>query len=525
MDGSWAKLPKDWMQKYARKVREILALKDATSDTHKPHHIPQLVALCNDLGVPAPESMQKIKNLLDDFKKINEVALPSDLKASLRSYQKQGVNWLCFLRDAGLGAMLADDMGLGKTLQMLCALRGKSLIIAPTSVLFNWRQEIQKFRPSLKIGFYYGAQRELDLEADVVLTSYGVLRLDQEILNSREWDTVVLDEAQTIKNPDSQVTQAAHALKGKFRATLSGTPVENSLLDLWSQFHFINPHFLGSREEFQENYARPISRGETEVAQRLKLRIKPFVLRRLKTQVAPELPARTETLLHCELDQAERDTYQTLLASTRKEVLDELEGGGSIMKALELILRLRQACCHRALIPAHEEATSSSKVELLIETLEQSLAQGHKSLIFSQWTGFLDKIAQALVTQKIKYSRIDGSTQNRMDLVNQFQSDKGPPVMLISLKAGGVGLTLTAADHVFITDPWWNPAAEDQAADRAHRIGQENPVLIHRLVARDTIEEKIIELQNQKKGLARSVLDEGGAALSLTRDDIKRLLS
>ena len=420
--------------------------------------------------------------------------------------------------------MLADDMGLGKTLQMLCALDGKSLIVAPTSVLFNWQAEIQKFRPSLKTSMFYGSKRELDLSADVVLTSYGVLRLDQERLRETQWNTLVLDEAQTIKNPDSQVSKAAHSLRGDFRVTLSGTPVENRLDDLWSQFQFINPGLLGSREDFLENFARPIGSGDTDAASRLKARIKPFILRRLKREVAPELPPRTETVLHCELSTEERATYDMILASTRKEVLATLEEGGSILKALEVILRLRQACCHRGLIPG-EDANGSSKLDLLMETLEESLSEGHKSLVFSQWTSYLDLIGSELKSRGIHYSRIDGSTQNRQALLNEFQSPAGPPIMLISLKAGGVGLTLTAADHVFIMDPWWNPAVEDQAADRAHRIGQQNPVMIHRLVARESIEEKILALQESKKDLARAVLDDGGAALSLSRQDILNLLT
>jgi SNF2 family DNA or RNA helicase len=428
------------------------------------------------------------------------------------------------LRDAGLGAMLADDMGLGKTLQMICALRGKSLIVAPTSVIFNWAAEIAKFRPGLKVCLYYGAQRSIDETADVVLTSYGVLRIDQEFLRAQSWDSIVLDEAQTIKNPDSQVTRAAHSLSAPFKATLSGTPVENRLDDLWSQFAFINPGLLGTRNEFYEKYARLIVQGEAHAAIDLKARIKPFILRRLKREVAPELPPRTEVVLNCELDAQERATYESLLASTRQEVLQSLEGGGgSVIKALEVILRLRQACCHTALIPGME-AETSSKVNLLLDTLEESLSEGHRSLVFSQWTSFLDLIGDQLKRSGIRYSRIDGSTANRQALVNEFQREDGPPVMLISLKAGGVGLTLTAADHVFITDPWWNPAVEDQAADRAHRIGQENPVMIHRLVAKDTIEERIVALQESKKGLAKAVLDEGGAALSLTREDLLNLL-
>ena len=533
MDGSWARIPKDWLSRFGKKIQEFLVAReidrDGKPETAVPtYRLPELNRLCDDLGVEAPTSLKRLRVLGESFTGIEEIALPEDLTTTLRPYQIKGVNWLCFLRQAGLGAMLADDMGLGKTLQMMCALQGRSLIVAPTSVLFNWAAEIKKFRPSLKVAAYYGGQRSLDLNADVVLTSYGVLRLDLERLRTTEWDTIVLDEAQVIKNPDSQVAKAAHALRGVFRATLSGTPVENRLDDLWSQFHFINPGLLGSREDFLERYARPIGRGENDAALKLKLRIKPFILRRLKKEVAADLPPRTEMVLSNELSADERATYDAIFAATRKEVVADLEGGGSILKALEAILRLRQACCHRALIPGavkEGESETSSKVELLMETLDESLSEGHKSLVFSQWTSFLDKIAIELRQRGIAFSRIDGSTQNRQQLVEEFQGSGGPPIMLISLKAGGVGLTLTAADHVFIMDPWWNPAVEDQAADRAHRIGQQNPVMIHRLVARDTIEEKILLLQEKKKDLARAVLDEGGAALSLTRQDILDLLT
>jgi superfamily II DNA or RNA helicase len=522
LDGAWAQIPKDWLVRYGKRIKDFLIAREASQPIPK-HRLHELASLCEEMKVPYPDSLEKLKCLLEDFRAIEDANLPQDLNAELRSYQKKGVNWLCFLRDAGLGAMLADDMGLGKTLQMLCALKGKSLIIAPTSVIYNWAAEIKKFRPSLKVDVYYGPQRQMSPKPEVVLTTYGVLRLDQEKLRSYEWDTIVLDEAQTIKNPESQVAKAAHSLRADFKATLSGTPVENRLDDLWSQFEFINPGFLGTRNEFLEKYARPIVQGESHIAAELKARIKPFILRRLKREVAPELPPRTEVVLNCELSKDERATYESLLASTRKEVLASLEGGGSVIKALEVILRLRQACCHTALIPGHQ-ASTSSKVELLMETLEESLSEGHKSLVFSQWTSFLDLIAEDLKKSGVRFSRIDGSTQNRQSLVEQFQSEDGPPIMLISLKAGGVGLTLTAADHVFITDPWWNPSVEDQAADRAHRIGQQNPVLIHRLVAKDTIEERILALQETKKDLAKSVLEEGSGALSLTRQDLMNLL-
>lgn len=523
MEGGWAPLPKDWLRRFGKRVQEMLAARDAAEELPA-HRMPELAKVFEEVGQEAPVTLQNLRKHLDHFEGIPEYPLPSDLKASLRQYQKVGVNWLCFLRDSELGGLLADDMGLGKTLQAICALRGRSLVIAPTSVLQNWANELEKFRPGLKVSIYYGGGRVLSADADVVLTTYALARIDQEILVAQNWDTVVLDEAQTIKNPHSQISRAVHRISGKFRISLSGTPVENRLDDLWSQFQFVNPGFLGSYESFQDTFVRPIAKGDMSAAEKLRARVKPFILRRLKRTVAPELPARTETVLRCELNVNEREVYESILAATRNEVVAKLREGGSVIQALEALLRLRQACCHINLVPG-QSAESSSKLDLLLETLEESLSEGHRSLIFSQWTSFLDLIQKSLEARNIRFSRIDGSTKNRADVVKEFQDPNGPSLMLLSLKAGGIGLTLTAADHVFIMDPWWNPSVEDQAADRAHRIGQQNPVLIHRLVTQETLEDKILLLQKKKQDLARAVLDgaEGGA--SLTRQDILDLLS
>lgn len=522
LDGGWAPLPLDWLKMYGKRIEDMLAAKNAQGDLPA-HTLPQLAALCDDMGVTAPLSLSRLKESFENFDRIPESKLPEGLRADLRLYQRKGVNWLSFMRDSKLGALLADDMGLGKTLQALCSVQGRTLVVAPTSVLYNWQTEVEKFRPNLRTCVYYGPGRRIDANADVLLTTYTLLRLDLETLANEHWGTIVLDEAQTIKNPDSQVARAAHKLHGDFRIALSGTPIENRLDDLWSQFQFLNPGLLGTREEFREDFIAPIGKGDANAAARLRNKTKPFILRRLKRSVAPELPPRTETVLRCELSESERNLYDSLLIASRKEVLAELEAGGSIMAALEVLLRLRQACCHPALVPG-QQAEHSSKLDLLLETLEESLEQGHRSLIFSQWTSYLDLIQRELEAKGIRFSRIDGSTQNRQDLVNEFQNEGGPSVMLISLKAGGTGLTLTAADHIFIMDPWWNPAVEDQAADRAHRIGQKNPVLIHRLVAQDSVEERVLLLQKKKTELAGAVLDGTGAALTLTRDDLMSLL-
>jgi len=353
-----------------------------------------------------------------------------------------------------------------------------------------------------------------------------VLRLDAEKLAAENWDMVVLDESQSIKNPTSQVTRAAFGLNARFKVALTGTPVENRLEDLWSQFHFVNPGLLGGRQEFYDSYTKPINAGDVDAAARLRERIRPFILRRMKSEVAKELPPRTEVVLHSELTTEEREVYDTVRAATKAEVTKKLASGGGTLAVLEALLRLRQASCHPGLIPGQKKRkeSSSSKLDLLRETLEEALAEGHKALVFSQWTSLLDLAGDQLDAAKIDYVRLDGSTADRGKVVNAFQDQKGPKVMLISLKAGGTGLNLTAADHVFLLDPWWNPAVEDQAADRAHRIGQTRPVLVHRLVAADTVEERIIALQARKRELAEVAVGKDTGGHSITKEELLALL-
>lgn len=523
LGGGIAPLPLDWLERFGHRVADLLAARD--SEGNLPAcALPDLARLCEDLDQPPPPQVEGLAPLLEGFDGLPEPELPGDLRAELRGYQKQGVAWLSFLRDAGLGALLADDMGLGKTLQAIAALRGRSLVVAPTSVLHNWRAELAKFRPALRVAVYHGPQRSLDPDADVVLTTWAILRLDADRLAAERWETVVLDEAQAIKNPESQVAQAAYRLQGAFRLCLSGTPVENRLDELWSQLHFLNRGLLGGRKDFQERYAKPIADGVPGAAERLRQRIRPFVLRRLKREVAPELPPRTEVVLRCTLDEQERRVYDAVRAATRDEVVRQLQAGGSVLAALEALLRLRQAACHSGLVPG-QHADRSSKIDLLLEQLDPAVAEGHKALVFSQWTSLLDKVEPHLRRAGIDFVRLDGSTADRGAVVAAFQAEDGPPVLLLSLKAGGTGLNLTAADHVFLLDPWWNPAVEDQAADRAHRIGQEKPVVVHRLVAEETVEERILELQERKRALAEAALGAGDRALSLTREDLLGLLA
>jgi superfamily II DNA or RNA helicase len=520
--GGFAPLPVDWLQRFGRAAQSLLEARTAAGALPT-HAVPDLARLCEALGEPPPPELEPLRALLDGFAGIPPAPPPADLTGRLRGYQRAGVDWLCFLRDARLGALLADDMGLGKTLQVLCALRGRALVVAPTSVLHSWREEIRRFRPGLRTCVYHGARRRLDASADVTLTTYALLRLDAEALGARDWDAVVLDEAQAIKNPDSQVARAAYALRGDWRVALTGTPVENRLDELWSQLHFANPGLLGSRARFQRRYAGPIADGKPGAAEELRSRIRPFVLRRLKREVAPELPPRTEMTLHCELGEAERRVYDAVRAATRRDVVSQLQRGGSVLAALEALLRLRQAACHRALVPG-QRAEGSSKVDLLLEELDTVVADGHKALVFSQWTGLLDRVEPPLRAAGIAFTRLDGATRDRGAVVEGFQSEAGPPVLLISLRAGGTGLNLTAADHVFLLDPWWNPAVEDQAADRTHRIGQTRPVMVYRLVAEDTVEERILDLQARKRALADAALGAAEGAAALTRDELLALL-
>jgi superfamily II DNA or RNA helicase len=521
--GGFAPLPLEWLAKHGRRVADLLAAR-ADSGALPASVLPDLARLYADLGEPPPPGFERLRALVDRLDSLPEPALPGDLHAELRGYQREGVRWLDFLRTAGLGGLLADDMGLGKTLQALCAVSGRTLVVAPTSVLFGWAEQARRFRPSLRTSLYHGPKRALDPSADLTLTSYALLRLDAEALSAVLWDTVVLDEAQAIKNPDSQVARAAFALPGAFRVTLTGTPVENRLDELWSQLHFSNPGLLGSLADFRERYARPITAGEPGAAAHLRARIAPFVLRRLKADVARELPPRTEAVLHCELDAEERAVYDAVRAASQREIVERLAAGGNVMEALELLLRLRQAACHRALVPG-QHADRSTKLAVLRESLEEAVAEGHKALVFSQWTSFLDLVEPELRRAEIGFTRLDGSTVDRAGVVTEFQSPSGPPVLLLSLRAGGVGLNLTAADHVFLLDPWWNPAVEEQAADRAHRIGQDRPVSVYRLVARDTVEERILALQERKRELAEAALTGADRANAISREDLLALLA
>jgi superfamily II DNA or RNA helicase len=468
-----------------------------------------------------------------------------DLENVLRPYQKHGVAWLLFLRTNGFGGILADEMGLGKTLQTLAFLRfiretqpgvAPMLIVCPTSLVFNWVAEVKKFTPKLKILTLHGPDRHARFNdianSDIVVTSYALIRRDAEKYRGLEFDTVALDEAQHIKNRQTQNAQAVKAVKARYRIVLTGTPMENSVLDLWSIFDFLMPGYLGTAKDFRERYELPIAKEKDAAAQaRLARRLRPFVLRRLKREVAADLPAKIEQVSYCELTPDQRQVYQQVIEASRKEVLEAVGAQGlakSRMVVLTALLRLRQVCCDLRLLKLDNvnPANASGKLDLFGELLEEVIDGGHRLLVFSQFVGMLALLKEKLAAEQINFCYLDGSTLDRAAVVERFQGDATIPVFLISLKAGGVGLNLTGADTVIHFDPWWNPAVEDQATDRAHRIGQTKVVTSYKLITRDTVEEKILILQNRKREVIQATIGgEEAFAASLNWDEIQELLA
>jgi superfamily II DNA or RNA helicase len=472
-------------------------------------------------------------------------ALPASFRGALRPYQAQGVDWLQFLRAAGLGGVLADDMGLGKTVQTLAHLaieqaEGRltrpALIVCPTSLIPNWTMEAEKFAPSLRVLPLHGPSRKGFFDAipdhDLVLTTYPLLTRDQEILTEQDWHAVILDEAQTIKNPNAETTRQALRLKAGQRLCLSGTPLQNHLGELWSLFDFLAPGFLGGQKAFRTRYRTPIEKhGDVDCQSRLTRRVRPFLLRRTKEEVATELPPKTEITEHIEMEPPQRAIYDGIRLAMHSRVQAAIAEKGlarSGIVILDALLKMRQACCDPRLLKlkaVEKSKAASAKLDRLMEMLTVMLAEGRRVLLFSQFTEMLALIERRLWTEKIEYVLLTGDTKDRRTPVKRFQAGE-VPVFLISLKAGGVGLNLTAADTVIHYDPWWNPAVEDQATDRAHRIGQDKKVFVHRLVTVGTIEEKMELLKEKKRGLVASVLEaEHGGALKLTEADVEELFA
>ena len=463
--------------------------------------------------------------------------VPSTLKAELREYQDEGFSWMSRLAKWGVGACLADDMGLGKTVQTLSILLeraslGPALVVAPTSVSNNWESEVQKFAPTLNAYFYREGNRQELLDSadkfDIVIASYGLLQQDSEQFIEKKWATIVLDEAQAIKNINAKRTKTAHKLNGDFKLVTTGTPIENHLGELWSIFRFLNPGLLGSQQQFMNNFITPIERDSNDDArQQLKNLIRPFILRRTKTQVLHELPPKTEITVEIPLSEGERAIYEAVRSSALENLAQDKsqrQGGGEHLKVLAAITKLRLASCHPKLVMA-DSTLSSSKLDRFGELVDELLENNHKALVFSQFVKYLSVIREYLDERGIKYQYLDGSTPvaQRKTRVDAFQAGEGE-IFLISLKAGGSGLNLTAADYVIHMDPWWNPAVENQASDRAHRIGQTRPVTIYRLVAENTIEQKIVKLHEHKRDLADSLLEGSDMSGSMSADQMLELM-
>ena len=472
---------------------------------------------------------------------LNDPRLPESFRTELRHYQMQGVAWLDLLRESDLGGVLADDMGLGKTVQILAFLslekaRGHIaqpvLIVAPTSLMTNWFNEAQKFAPDLKVLVLHGPDRKHSFAAipehDVVLTTYPLIARDREVLLSRDWHMAVLDEAQTIKNPDAATTRWLRDIKARHRFCLTGTPMENHLGELWSIMSFANPGYLGDKAGFARQWRTPIEKRADKVrAAALARRVRPFMLRRTKAEVAAELPAKSEIVERIVLEGKQRDLYDAIRLSMSDKVRKAIQQRGlakSHIVVLEALLRMRQVCCDPALLKLDDGVERpSAKLDRLMEMVLELLSEGRKIIVFSQFTSMLDLVRKRLDAEAVRYGVLTGDTKDRKRAIDGFQNGTND-VFLVSLKAGGVGLNLTAADTVIIFDPWWNPAVEEQAIDRAHRIGQDKAVFVYRLVAAGTVEEKMEGLKERKRALADSLFDrDGRIASTLTEEDVRAL--
>ncbi|MDA1354086.1 MAG: DEAD/DEAH box helicase [bacterium] len=475
---------------------------------------------------------QETQMFLDQFHKIHKVVQVKPgkgFKGELRDYQQFGVNWINFLHTNGFGGVLADDMGLGKTVQTIAFCTqlkspGPILVVGPTNVIYNWEQEIQKFTDNKTSLIYTGPGRQKfvkDMENyDFVITSFGILKKDLEEFQSIEWEAIFIDEAQHIKNPQTQVSKAVKQLKSKFRIAMSGTPIENHLIDLWNIFDFVMPKYLGSHREFEND----VKNATTQV---IKTKIKPFVLRREKREVLDSLPEKTEIVLKCEMTKEQADIYQTVL-SAAKQGIRNTEGKNERLNVLTALLKLRQVCIHPGLLAEFKgQDIKTAKFDLAKEKIAELIDEGHKIVLFSQFTGMLDIMQKWCKESNIQIERIDGSitAKDRMNAVNRFQNSTTPTLFLISLKAGGVGLNLTAADYVIHLDPWWNPAIEAQATDRVHRMGQQNKVIVYKFITEGTVEEKIQSLQESKKALLAEIIDiDSAAEKKLNFDEIRNIL-
>jgi superfamily II DNA or RNA helicase len=546
-DGSVGVVPEDWLRRYAplaaaatevegkrlRFGRAQGALLDALLDARR-----------GDAAVSVDEGFEAMRREIGAFTAIEPADAPPGFTGTLREYQRQGLGWFLFLRRFGFGGCLADDMGLGKTIMVLALIAWwrdarasepssprPSLIVVPRSLVQNWMNEAAKFTPHLSVLDYSGTGRAASADAiadyDIVLTTYGTVRRDAPRLAEVPFEYVIVDEAQAIKNAGTVSAKAVRLLRGRHRLALSGTPIENHLGELWSLFEFLNPGLLGRASVFQR--AATASGSDPETLAIAARGLRPFILRRTKAQVARELPARTEQTIACELGTTERAFYDGLRQHYRDSLLERVSRVGmarSKIQILEALLRLRQAACHPGLVDAKRRDDSSAKFDVLIPRLRELADEGHKALVFSQFTTLLGLLKPRLMAEGLTFEYLDGRTRDRQSRVDRFQADPDCRLFLISLKAGGVGLNLTAAEYVFLLDPWWNPAVEAQAIDRTHRIGQTREVFAYRVIASDTVEEKVLSLQQSKRALADAVLTADASGLrDLRREDLEILLS
>ncbi|NHE56788.1 DEAD/DEAH box helicase family protein [Cyclobacterium sp. GBPx2] len=525
-DGTIGILPEEWVRKFSRLFRSGETEKEQIKISKTQFNLLDEVEEIHDF----PEILKEIeekKERLKQFSSIRNTKIPQKLKADLRPYQQVGLNWLNFLQEYGWGGILADDMGLGKTLQLIsliCKMREKQgtkvLVVAPTTLLFNWKDELEKFAPHLDYFIHHGSRYD-SVEAlqghEVLLTSYGLVINDLELLKQITFDIIIADESQAIKNTQSLRYKAITKLNGKLKIALTGTPIENGLAELYAQMNFVNPGFFQSFKGFKDHYLDPLKKGNTGILDELQKKIKPFVLRRTKKEVLTELPDKTEEYLYCEMDPVQRKVYDAYRNEFRDYLMKKFEeegAGQSKMYVLEGLTRLRQICDATRLVNHAVGKDASAKIDLLLEHILEKTGN-HKLLVFSQFVKMLDIVQERLQENHVSYTYLDGKTslKERESRVNQFQQDPSKRVFLISLKAGGTGLNLTAADYVYILDPWWNPAVENQAIDRCYRMGQEKHVIAYRMICKDTVEEKIMKLQAAKSKMAKEVIVEGDSFL------------
>ncbi|MFN9710357.1 MAG: DEAD/DEAH box helicase, partial [Bacteroidota bacterium] len=542
-DGTMGVLPEGWLKKYSILFR-VGENKQENIRLSK-YHINLIDMLYEqrdeeEIQIALDEKMERLKS----FRNIEKIEPPDTLKNILRPYQVSGFQWLNFLHQVGWGGILADDMGLGKTIQALSfALHlhtqnpnARILVVCPTTLIYNWENEIKKFAPQLNYAIHHGGQRTKDIanhhNENIIITTYGTLRSDIKIFSETTFDFIILDESQAIKNPGSKVAKAVCLLKGMHRLCMSGTPLQNNTFDIYAQMNFLNPGLLGTVDHFRNNFSTPIDKfGEPEQKDELKKIIYPFILRRAKEQVAKDLPEKTETVLYCEMEDVQRSVYETFRNEYRSKILgtiDEVGIRNSQLTILQGLMKLRQICDAPSILKDEEGLpTDSIKLDELCRELTENIGT-NKALVFSQFLGMLSLIKEKLNELNIPFVYFDGSSsaEERVNAVNRFQTDSSIRVFLISLKAGGVGLNLTAASYVYLVDPWWNPAVEQQAIDRTHRIGQTNNIFAYRMICKNTIEDKILQLQERKRSLAKDIVSEDNHFVkSLSREDVEFLFS